>query len=144
MTEQEIEKMARQLINSDYSGMTFATSLFDMFGKRSEDIAEYIRPGREFWHFDGSNWKKLKVTYVRSGVMFFTFEDKPDTEKAWFISSFYAQSLCVAQIYPYEIAKILSKTYPDNNFAEICKQCKWEDYGGKIKVEVIWPEDEKE
>jgi len=142
MTEQEIEKMVHQFINGDYSDTTFATTLFDMFDKRDEDVIEYIKPGREFWHFDGSNWRKLKVTYVRSGVMFFVFEDKPDVEEAWFICSFNVLNLNAAQIYPYEIAKILSKTYPNNNFAEICKQCKWEDYGGKIKVEVIWPEDE--
>ena len=138
MTDQEIEKFIKQLINNDYSGMTFATTLFDLFNKRSEDIAEYIKPDREFWHFDESKWRKLKVTYVRSGVMFFKFEDEPETERAWFISSFNAQTLCVAQIYPYEIAKILSKTHPDNNFVDICKQCKWEDYDGKIKIEVIW------
>lgn len=142
MTEKEIDKLVHQLIDRDYSGMTFATTLFDMFGERSEDIAEYIKPGREFWHFDGTSWRKLKVTYVRSGVMFFIFVDEPNTEKAWFLGSFYAQSLSVAQIYPYEIARILSKTIPDNDFVEVCKQCKWEDYGGKIKVEVIWDETE--
>lgn len=138
MTEQEIDKLVHQLMGNDYSGMTFCTTLSEMFGKRNEDIAEYIKPDREFWHFDDCRWHKLKVTHVRSGVMFFTFEDEPSVEKAWFISSFYAQTLCMAQVYPYEIAEILSKTYPDNNFVEVCKQCKWQDYGGKIKIEVIW------
>lgn len=138
MTDQEIKELANQLLNSDYSGMTFATTLFDMFGKRDEDIAEYIKPNREFWHFDEGKWRKLKVTYVRSGVMFFKFDDEPNVEKAWFINSFNTQSMCVAQVYPNEIEGILSKTYPDNNFAEVCKNCKWEDYGGRIKVEVIW------
>ena len=138
MKEKEINKWINEIINKDYTGTTFTTTLFDTFGKRIDDIAEYIKTGREFWHYDDCRWRKLKVTYVRSGVMFLTFEDEPNVEKAWFISSFNAQTLCMAQIYPYEIAKILSKTYPDNDFVEVCKQCKWEDYGGKIKVEVVW------
>ena len=125
-------------VNNHYSGTIFTTTLFDMFGKRPDDYVEYIKPDREFWHFDGCGWRKLKVTYVRSGVMFFKFEDEPDVERAWFISSYNAQTLCVAQVYPYEIARILSKNHPDNNFVEECKQCKWDDFDGKIKVEVIW------
>ena len=27
-------------------------------------------------------WRKLTVTYMRSGVMFFTFDDEPDSEQA--------------------------------------------------------------
>ena len=83
-------------------------------------------------------WHKLKVTYVRSGVMFFEFYDEPNVEHAWFISSFNSHRMAAAQIYPYEIERILSKEYPNNNFVEICKQCKWETYNGKIQVEVIW------
>ena len=141
-SKEEIEKEIMHLLHLDYSETTFTANLYEMFGKRDEDVTEYIKPGREFWHFDGNVWHKLKVTYVRSGVMFFVFEEKPDVEQAWFISSFNVMSLCAAQIYPHEISRILSKTYPDNNFVDVCKECKWYDYNGKIKVEVIWNENQ--
>ena len=70
--------------------------------------------------------------------MFFVFDDEPNVEHAWFMSSFNAFSLCVAQIYPYDIQRILSEEYPDNNFVETCKQCKWDTYDGQIKIEIMW------
>ena len=133
-----IEELVLSIVNHDYSKMTFSTRLRDMLGKRPENVAEYIKVGREFWHFDEGIWRKLKVTYIRSGVMFFEFCDEPNVEHAWFISSFNASSLHAAQIYPYDIERMLSEEYPDNDFAEVCKQCKWNTYNGKINVEVIW------
>ena len=102
-------KLKNELINmltGDYSDTVFTSCLYDMFGKHSDAIDAYIKPGREFWHYDGEKrrYRKLKITYVRSGVMFFVFEDDPDNvEHAWFIGSFNCDSLYAAQIYPYEI-----------------------------------------
>ena len=142
MTKEEaVEQMIRDVINDDYSHTTFTSVLWDMFAKDKQSIEAYIKPNREFWHFDGSKgFRKLKVTYVRSGVMFFVFEDEPDIEKAWFIGSFNSDSLHAAQIYPYEIGRLLSKQFKNSekDFPKICKQCKWDDCNGRIKVDVIW------
>lgn len=141
MTDKErVTQLIEDILNNDYSHTTFASRLYDMFSKDKESIASYIKVGREFWHFDGNRFRKLKVTYVRSGVMFFIFEDTPNIEEAWFIGSFNSDSLHAAQIYPYEIGKLLSKQFAnaENSFPEICKQCKWDDCNGRIKVEVIW------
>lgn len=96
-----------------------------MFGKHYEAIDAYIKEGKEFWHYDGEKkcYRKLKVTYVRTGVMFFVFEDEPEKEHAWFISSFNCNSLLAAQIYPYEIGELLSK-WDENLKTEIPKMCK--------------------
>lgn len=61
-------------------------------------------------------------------------------EYAWFIKSINCFSLCAAQIYPYEIGEILSAWNKNakEQFPILCKKCKWDDYDGKIKVEVIW------
>ena len=142
MNKEKENKM--ELIEGDYNNMTFTSRLYDMFAKNTESIKAYIKPGREFWHYDGDKgYRKLKVTYVRSGVMFFVFEDKPEIERAWFLGSFSTISLYAAQIYPYEIGKLLSsqsklfKDY-DKRIPEICRQCNWEDCDGNINVEVIW------
>lgn len=141
-TNDELCNVVKDIVNEVYSNATYTSQLYEMFCKHDDAIKAYIKEGREFWYYDGEKWKyrKLKVTYVRTGVMFFVFEDEPDTEHAWFISSFNGCSLYAAQIYPYEIGKLLSQWYEgaDKDFPKICKQCKWDDRGGKISVEVIW------
>lgn len=136
----DIEQQILDLINCDYSHTTFDTRLYELFCKEDDAIKKYIKVGRKFWHYDVEKlvWRKLTVTYTRANVMFFVFEDEPDTEHAWFMASINALTLHAAEIYPYEISEILSERYPDNNFAEICKTCKWDDCDGEITVEVIW------
>ena len=134
------EQQVLDWINHDYSNTTFVTCLYELFCKQDEAVKKYIKVGRKFWHYDGEKmkWCKLTVTYIRADVMFFTFEDEPDAEHAWFMGSMNALMLHAAEIYPCEISGLLSKWYPDNNLAEIFKQCKWDDCDGKITVEVIW------
>ena len=142
MEEEKYIQKLLDILNKNYSNTTFTSRLWDMFGKHEEALNIYIKPNREFWFYDGEKmcYRKLKVTYVRSGVMFFVFNDEPETEHAWFIGSFNCASLHAAQIYPYEISKILSKWYEDaeNDFPKMCEQCKWDNCDGKITVEVIW------
>ena len=135
-----IEQQIFDLLNHDYSNVTFDTRLYELFGKQDESVKAYIKIGRKFWYYDEERgkWRKLTVTYIRTGVMFFTFDDEPDIEGAWFMRSFNCLMMRAAEIYPYEISEILSKRYPDNDFAGICKTCKWDDCDGKITVDVIW------
>ena len=134
------EQQVLDWINHDYSNTTFVTCLYDLFCHQDEAAKKYIKVGRRFWHYDSEKmkWRKLTVTYIRADAMFFTFEDEPDAEHAWFMGSMNALMLHAAEIYPCEISGLLSKWYPDNNLAEIFKQCKWDDCDGKITVEVIW------
>lgn len=136
----DIKQQIIDLINNDYSHTTFDTRLYELFCKQEKAVKQYIKVGRKFWHYDGDKigWRKLTVTYVRSGVMFFTFNDEPDVEHAWFMGSMNCLALHAAEIHPYEISEILSEWYPDNDFAEISKYCNWDDCDGKITVEVIW------
>ena len=128
------------LINHDYGHTTFDTRLYELFCKHDEAVEAYIKVGRKFWYFDPERmqWRKLTVVYVRTGVMFITFDDEPELERAWFIRSYNVLMLHAAEIHPYEISEILSEWYPDNNFVEICKTCKWDDEDGLITVDVIW------
>lgn len=140
----EITQLITEMVYGDYNNTTFTSQLYEMFGKHTDIIEEYIKEGRVFWFYDGEKreYRKLKITYVRTGVMFFVFEDEPEVEHAWFISSFNGASLFAAQIYPYEIGRLLSKYYEgaDKDFPRICETCKWNDCDGRIKVDVIWEE----
>lgn len=142
MDKEKLKQELIDMLNEDYSNTTFTSRLYDMFGKDGYAIDAYIKPDREFWYYDGEKMKyrKLKITYVRTGVMFFVFDDEPEVEHAWFIGSFNCDSLYAAQIYPYEIGRLLSRCqeYADVNFPKICKQCKWDDCDGRITVDVIW------
>ena len=143
MTKEEMtQQYINEILNNDFSNSVFTSRLYDMFGKHGDAIDAYIKEGREFWYYDGEKrcYRKLKITYVRTGVMFFVFDDDTENEHAWFIGSFNCDSLFAAQIYPYEIGKLLSKYYEDaeKDFPQICKQCKWDDCNGKITVNVIW------
>ena len=138
----EAEKKITAYLNKDYSDTVFTSRLYDMFGRDRSAIDAYIKPDRLFWYYDSEkqNHRKLKITYVRTGVMFFVFEDEPEVEHAWFIGSFNCDSLYAAQIYPYEIAKLFSKRYEEAemDFPKICEQCKWDDCNGRITIDVIW------
>ena len=135
-----IEQKILDLINHVYSNITFATRLYELFCKQDEAVKKYIKVGRKFWHYDGEKmeWRKLTVTYTRANVMFFTFDDEPDVEHAWFMGSMNALTLHAAEIHPHEISEIISKWYPGNDFEEICEQCKWDNCNGEITVEIIW------
>lgn len=149
MTEEE-KKLEQELIdifNHNYSNTTFTSRLYDMFSKDDEAIMSYIKPDRLFWHYDIDReaFRKIRITYVRSGVMFYVYEDEPDGEEgAWFMQSFNAMSLYAAQIYPHEIGKLLSKHSwaAELDFPKKCKECKWGDCNGRITVEVVWDEPE--
>lgn len=142
MGKDNIEQQIIDFINKDYSRTTFATRLYELFCKHDEAVKAYIKTGRKFWHYDGEKmrWRKLTVTYMRSGVMFFTFDDELDVEQAWFMGSLNCLMMHAAEIYPYEIGDILSEWYPETgeDFPNICKQCKWDDAEGDITVDVIW------
>ncbi len=141
--KEEVLKKVLKILIDDYSDTVFTSKLYEMFGKDVDDVKSYIKVGRKFWHFDPDKhrFRMITVTYIRSGVMFFTFDDDPDqNEEAWYLGSFNTMMLHAAQIFPYEIGKLLSKHFEnmETRFLEICKQCKWDNLDGRITVEVVW------
>ena len=69
----DLEQQILGLINHDYSHTTFDTRLYELFCKEDEFVKAYIKVGRKFWYYDAEKmyWRKLTVTYIRTGVMFF-------------------------------------------------------------------------
>jgi hypothetical protein len=145
---ESVKKLVSDILKEDYSNTTFTSQLHEMFGKCDGAIKAYVKPGREFWYYDGDKicYRKLKVTYVRTGVMFFVFEDEPEVEVAWFICSFASRTLYAAQIYPREIGRLLSEYcgHEDavEDFPKICEWCKWDTCNGRITVEVMQEADD--
>lgn len=142
MEKDQIDQLIHDFILHDYSNVTYATRLYDLFCKHDELIIAYIKVGRKFWEYDEKKgcFRKLTVTYVRTGVVFYVFEDEPEVERAAFICSFRVLMWNVAEIYPYEIGTLLSTYYPETakDFPDICKQCKWDDCDRRITIDIIW------
>ena len=141
MTNEQLHEIVDYFLDDYNRKLTYDTRLYELFCKHDEAVAEYIKEGRKFWHFDNKRqeWRKITITYVRTGVMFFVCDDEPETELAWFINSINCLMLHAAEIYPEEIGEILSKWYPDaiTEFPKICRNCKWDDNEGNIKIEVF-------
>ena len=55
MTTEEQLMLILDLLNGNYKNITYTSRLDDMFSKHYEAINAYIKPGREFWYYDGAN-----------------------------------------------------------------------------------------
>ena len=94
---------------------TLSTRILDLYGR--DEYHLHIEVNREYWYyFAGENkisdkygpgWYKLKVTYIRSGCMFYTLPDYPDIEEDFCsIRSFMASVFELAEIDPIKDLKI--------------------------------------
>lgn len=69
--------------------ITLSTKLWDLYDK--DEYHLHIEVDREYWYYFttesniakkyGSGWYKIKVTYIRSGCMFYTFSDYEDMDE---------------------------------------------------------------
>ena len=69
--------------------ITLSTKLYDLYGK--DEYHLHIEVDREYWYYFttesniakkyGSGWYKIKVTYIRSGCMFYIFSDYEDIDE---------------------------------------------------------------
>lgn len=87
----------------------FSTMLSDLYGR--DNYQSHIELGREYWwnwpedseiyRKTNKSWHKLKITYIRSGCMFYILTDAPEiSEMFCSINCFLASSLILADIDP--------------------------------------------
>ena len=92
-----------------------STSISDLYGR--DEYHSHIELNREYWYYFageskiadkyGPGWYKLKVTYIRSGCMFYIFPDYPDIEEDFCpIHCFMTSLFELAEINPIEDLKI--------------------------------------
>jgi len=59
----------------------------DLYGK--DKYKSYIKVGNEYWYFFDANiyavtqkhWNKIKITYIRSGCLFYILPDAPEVKE---------------------------------------------------------------
>lgn len=87
----------------------FSTMLSDLYGR--DDYQSHIELGREYWwcwptnsdiyRKTGKCWHKIKVTYIRSGCMFYLLDDAPELGEFFCpIECILASTLIYAEIDP--------------------------------------------
>lgn len=87
----------------------FSTMLSDLYGR--DNYQSHIELGREYWwnwpensdvyRKTNKSWHKLKITYIRSGCMFYILTDAPELGEMFCpINCFLASSLILADIDP--------------------------------------------
>ena len=108
-----------------------STAICEVFGK--DHFAEHIVVGAKFWCYFGSedkqfrltkrSWNVITITYIRSGVVFYTLDDNPSVEFHFELGSIMSQQLEL-----YELDPLKELTLP----VEIYEFFKWNDERTKI------------
>ena len=82
-----------------------STELSDLYGR--DNYQSHIKVGREYWYYFSRDidfsegWYKIKITYVRSGCVFYVFSDMPEIGERYFPANcFMASALVYADINP--------------------------------------------
>jgi len=87
----------------------FSTTVSDLWGR--DGYQPHFEVGREYWDFfdtdseiyrrTGEHWNRIKITYIRSRVLFYIFPDVPDIEEDFMpVNCFRAASLILAELDP--------------------------------------------
>lgn len=109
----------------------FGTRLCDLYGR--DGYQPHIKEGEDYWYFfeedtdifreTKEHWNKLRVSYVRSGCLFYCFPDHPDVKEQFCpVNCFMASQFIVAELDPVkdltEIASFGGDILSDKDFAK--------------------------
>ena len=102
---------------------TFSTILYDLY---KDDYQSHIEVDREYWYYFvkgneiadkyGSGFYKIKITYIRSGCLFYVFSDYKDiAEQFCPIDCFMTSRFEFAEINPVEDLKDIIDLTTESN-----------------------------
>jgi len=122
----------------------FSTTLYKLFG---DDYQTHLEVGREYWWYFasrdsgiankyGNGWYKIKITYIRSGCLFYIFSDYPDIKENFCpVNCFMASTFVLAEIDP---VKDLGESLGNIETAKY-KYC----FDDKLTIVKNWPNERK-
>lgn len=95
----------------------FSTMISDLYGK--DKYKSYIKVGNEYWYFfeEGTEaykatqryWNKIRITYIRSGCLFYILPDAPEVKEDFCpINCFMTSRFVLAELDPIKDLKGLS------------------------------------
>ena len=88
-----------------FKKITYSTMLSDLYGR--DNYQSHIEAGRDYWYYFPKDseiengWHKIRVTYIRSGCMFYFFPDNPEVKERFCpLNCFMASQFVLAEIDP--------------------------------------------
>lgn len=88
---------------------TYSTFLMDLYGEKK--YSQHIHVGDELWILEGILWIKIKVSYIRSGVLFYNIVGS-DKQEQWLpVESYKIAKSIVARLDPYKDLPYSSRLY---------------------------------
>ena len=147
--------------------ITFSTRLSDLYGK--DKYKSYIGVGKEYWYFfpedtdifreTHRHWNKVRITYMRSGCLFYVFPDSPNIgEEFCPVDCIMTSMFVLAELDPVkdmtelignigtDVAKIMYrfddertvvKNWPNEKEVEIDEDELFEKFGGTVDYLII-------
>lgn len=96
----------------------FSTMISDLYGEN--DYEKALKVNREYWYYFDENteifkashkhWNKFRITYIRSGCLFYDFPEYPDVKERFCpIQCFMASRFVLAELDPIKDLKDLVK-----------------------------------
>lgn len=145
----------------------FSTKISDLYG--DDNYKSYIKVDNEYWYFFDSNtkvykatqkhWNKIKITYIRSGCLFYVLPDAPEVNEEFCpINCFMTSQFVLAELDPIkdlkdllgdidtEAAKIkycfddehtIIKNWPNERETEISEDYLYNKYGNSTQYIMI-------
>jgi hypothetical protein len=94
----------------------FSTMISDLYG--IDKYKSYIKVGNEYWHYFLGNteeyeathkyWNKIRITYIRSGCLFYILPDAPEVKEGFCpIDCFMTSRFVLAELDPVKDLKDL-------------------------------------
>lgn len=96
--------------------INFSTTISELWGR--DGYKSHIKEGDEFWYFfcedsdaykaTHKHWNKIRITYVRSGCLFYVLPDVPEVKEDFCpVSCFMASQFVLAELDPIKDLKDL-------------------------------------
>ena len=88
-----------------FKKICLSTQLSDLYGR--DNYQSHIELNREYWYYFSRDseivegWYKIRITFIRSGCVFYVFSDLPNIPERYFpVSCFMASRLVFAEFDP--------------------------------------------
>ena len=140
----------------------FSTQLSELYGR--DGYQSHIEVGKDYWGFFGEDsdifretqkhWNRIRVTYIRSGCLFYVFPNTPSAKEEFCpVSCFMASQFIIAELDPikdlsdlikdidtdaaklmycFDDVRTVVKNWPNEKTIEVNRDELFEKFGGTV------------
>lgn len=136
------DEIVRQFLDGYYCSATAATRLHDVFANNIEGMKKYFKVGRQFWMYDDLQMKYvlITITYIRSGIVFYTEEDEIE-ERSFGSGSVFAELLYPRVLYLKDVYNLtfqgdMSEKPPYEHLVEMYTKMQLDIPADYVKIDI--------